>query len=73
MIAQWELVVNAFLRCPFSTTGEIYSKLEQDGTRVRNITGRMSDARAHGIIFEEKKEGKLHRYSIKPQLRFTMD
>ena len=61
---QFEWIVWAFLRWPGSTTGEIYTKLEQSGHRVRNITGRMSDARDRGVVFSERKDGKLHRFTI---------
>jgi hypothetical protein len=64
MTSQWLRVVMAFMLCADSTTGEIYSYLERQGCRTRNITGRMSDVRQHGVIFSERKDGKYHRYSV---------
>jgi hypothetical protein len=64
MIHQLQWIVWAFLRWPGSTTGEIYTQLEKSGHRVRNITGRMSDARVRGVVFSERKDGKLHRFTV---------
>jgi hypothetical protein len=65
MTPQWLRVVIAFMCRDDSTTGEIYTYLERTGHRVRNITGRMSDARAMGVTFTEYKDAKgLHRYSV---------
>ena len=65
MTPQWLRVVIAFMCRPESTTGEIYTYLERAGSRIRNITGRMSDARNKGVIFDEHKDPKgLHRYSV---------
>jgi hypothetical protein len=64
MTPQWMRVLVAFLCRPDSTTGEIYTYLEKCGNRVRNITGRMSDCRQRGVVFAERKDGKLHRFSV---------
>ena len=65
MTPQWLRVVAAFMCRDDSTTGEIYTYLERAGHRVRNLTGRMSDARAQGVTFTMREDSKgLHRYSV---------
>jgi hypothetical protein len=70
MNTQVDWLIWAFRRWPNSTTGEIYDKLREYGHMIRNITGRMSDARNKGVEFHSYVDEKgNHRYSV---VKFTM-
>jgi len=65
MMTQVEWLVVAMMSHPDSTTGDIYSNLEGIGHRVRNVTGRMSDARAQGVDIAKRVDDKgLSRFVV---------
>jgi hypothetical protein len=70
MKTQVDWLIWAFRCWPNSTTGEIYDRLRENGHTIRNITGRMSDARAKGVEFHSYVDEKgNYRYSV---VKFTM-
>jgi hypothetical protein len=68
--ADWQRVVRFLREHPRSSTQEIRFALH-----ISNVTGRMSDARAHGIEFDklpDPRNRKVWRYRVverKPVLR----
>jgi hypothetical protein len=59
-MTDWERVVKWFREHPGSSVQEV-----RFGLFISNVTGRMSDARAHGFEFHKWRDDKgIFRYSV---------